>query len=62
MNIDFYSVYYNDIVLAQHMTLENALLFIKALFHEHYNETDIAYSIKKEQPGESGLASEVAYA
>lgn len=53
MNIDYYSVLYNDIVLAQHMTLENALLFVKALFQEYYNELDSAYTIRKEVVVES---------
>lgn len=49
MEIDYYSVYDNNfgILLADHMTLDIALIFIKALLHEYYNETDIAYTIKK---------------
>lgn len=48
MNCDYYSVLYNDIVLAKGMTLETALLLVKALFETYFNEYDIHYTIMKE--------------
>lgn len=49
MNLDYYSVWYGTVLLADHMSLGNALLFIEALFHKFWNESD-SYVIKKE-PG-----------
>ena len=46
MGCDYYSVWYGTVMLADHMTLDNALLFIKALFEKFWNE-DCAYIIKK---------------
>ena len=50
MGCDYYSVMYSNIPLAQHMTLENALIFIEALFQKFFEEDDISYSIKREPP------------
>ena len=47
MGCDYYSVWYGDVMLADHLSIENALIFIKALFEHYYNETDAAYIIKK---------------
>ena len=52
MGCDYYSVLYKDIVLAKHMTLDNAVLFVKALFLEYCAETDSAYTIRKEEAKE----------
>lgn len=48
MNCDYYSVLYKTIVLAEHMTIGNALLFVEALFNKYFNEPDVEYIIKKE--------------
>jgi hypothetical protein len=57
MNIDYYSVWYKDICsLAEHMSLENALLFVEALFHKYYNEST-EYTIRKEIPCEENCES-----
>ena len=50
MNIDFYSVFYNDIPLAQHMTLETAVILVEAMFQKYWREEDLHYTIKKEPP------------
>lgn len=49
MGCDTYSVLYGDVVLAAHMSLDNALLFIGALFTHFYNEENISYIIHKEE-------------
>lgn len=33
---------------ASNMTLEDALLFIKAVFEENYNETDLRFEIRRQ--------------
>ncbi len=45
----YYSVMEGDTVLAEHMTIEHALLFIKALFEQYYNERDCSYIIHLEE-------------
>lgn len=47
MCCDYYAVYYNDIVIAEKMTLDTALLLLKALMTEHWAEPDLYYTIKK---------------
>lgn len=49
MDIDYYSVWYKEVLLADHMSLGNALLFVEALFHKFWNESD-EYTIRKEIP------------
>ena len=51
MGCDYYSVWYGEVMLADHMTLVNALLFIKALFERFWNE-DAAYIVKKTRSGQ----------
>lgn len=46
---NYYSVLEGDIVLAEHMSLDHALLFIKALFEHYYNERDCSYIIHLEE-------------
>lgn len=48
MGYDYYSVYCGDAVLAVHMDLANALIFVKALFETYYNEPT-AYTIQREE-------------
>lgn len=58
---DLYQVYrrYGDNqfdLRASNMTLEDALLFIKAVFEESYNETDLRFEIRR-QPMEDSDAT-----
>ena len=53
MCCDYYAVYYNDIAIAEKMTIETALLLLKALFTEHWREPDLHYTLVK-MPNESG--------
>ena len=54
MGCDYYSVWYGEVLLAEHMSIGNACLFIEALFQKFYNEPDLMYTIKRETPVESG--------
>ena len=47
MNSDYYRILFHDIVLADHMTLETALILLEALFQKFYNEPTCAYTIEK---------------
>lgn len=59
MCCDYYAIYYNEIVIAEKMTLETALLLLKALMTEYWKETDIHYTLKKmSQPYESNCCVE----
>lgn len=59
MCCDYYAIYYNEIVIAEKMTLETALLLLKALMTEYWKETDIQYTLKKmPQPYESNCCVE----
>lgn len=49
MNCDYYSVLTSGgLVLAKGMTLENALLFVKALFEKFYCEADLCFMVARE--------------
>ena len=48
MNNDYYSVMIGDLVIAKGMSLGNALILVKALFQEWYEEKDLSISIVKE--------------
>ena len=53
MTCDYYRVLYGDIVIAEKMTLETALLLLKALFEKFWQEPSCQYTIEKmEQEGE----------
>ncbi len=47
MNCDYYRVLYNEIVIAEKMTIETALLLVKALFEKFWQESDCHYTIEK---------------
>lgn len=49
MNCDYYRVLYDGIVLAEKMTLETALILLKALFEHYYNEPLAHYTIEKQE-------------
>lgn len=49
MNTDYYEVWLHDIKIASHMLIEDAIIFIKALFNEYYNDKGLAILIKKEE-------------
>ena len=53
MNINYYRVKYRDIILAERMSLENALIFVKAMFYEHHMEPILYYTIEKMKYEES---------
>ena len=44
-----YSVMEGNTVIAEHMTIEHALLLVKALFEQYYNERDCSYIIHLEE-------------
>lgn len=47
MNCDYYRVMFHDIVIADHMALDTALILLKALFEKFWNES-CQYTIEKE--------------
>lgn len=53
MGCDTYSVWYKDMLLADKMSLENALIFVKALFEHFWQESD-SYIIRKNEVKENG--------
>lgn len=46
---DKYSVYDGDSLIAAKMSLADALLFIKAVFEDAYNDTTLNLTIKREE-------------
>lgn len=53
MMCDTYSVLWGGIVLAKGMSLDHAVLFVKALFSAFYNEPDLYYTIARESDTET---------
>jgi hypothetical protein len=49
MGCDYYSVKIDDTVIAKGMSLGNAVIFVKALFEEWYNEPSLSITIVKEE-------------
>lgn len=49
MNSDYYSVKIDDVVIAKEMSLGNAVILVKALFEEWYEEPSISITIVKEE-------------
>lgn len=47
METVYFRVLYKDVILAERMALETALIFVKALFQEWWNEPDAQYTIEK---------------
>lgn len=59
MCCDYYAVYYNEIVIAEKMTLETALLLLKALMTEHWREQELHYTlVKMPEPQEGNFCKE----
>lgn len=48
MTCDYYSVLYEDIVIARGMTIETAMTLVQALFQKFQNEVNVRYTIMKE--------------
>lgn len=36
-------------IIAKDLNLDNAMIFVKALFNEYFNEDDISYTIKRQK-------------
>lgn len=52
MGIDYYSVFYKDTLLAQHMLLDYAILFAKAVLNEFWQSNNMEVTIRREVPVE----------
>lgn len=48
MGCDTYSVMIDDIVVAKGMSIEHAVIFVKAVYNEYYNEKNMKVSLVKE--------------
>lgn len=48
MNTDYFEVWLHDTKIASHMSIEDAVIFVKALFYEYYNDKELAILIKRE--------------
>ena len=53
MECDLYKVATGSVEVARYMPLDTALLLVKALMMEYYNEPELEYVIKREKKGES---------
>ena len=59
MEIDYYTVFYKGTPLAQHMLLQYAIMFVKAVMQEYWQTNDMELTIKREvSTGESGMGDE----
>ena len=47
MNSNYYRVVYEDIVIAEKMSLETALILVNALFEKFYCELTLHYTIER---------------
>lgn len=47
MNSRFYRIKINNDVMADNMSLQIALVLVKAMYEEFYNEPDLAISIER---------------
>lgn len=47
MGIDKYFVMINNTLAAENMRIEEALLFVEALFNKYYNETEMSITLKR---------------
>lgn len=54
MGCDLYKVSTGSVDVARYMPLETALILVKALMMEYHAETDIEYTIKREERTERG--------
>ena len=49
MGCDLYKVTTGSVDVARHMPLDTALILVKALMVEYYNEPGLEYTIKRER-------------
>ena len=49
MGCDLYKVSTMSVDVARYMPLETALILVKALMVEYYNDTDLSYTIQRER-------------
>ena len=49
MGCDLYKVSTLNVDVARYMPLETALIFVKALMVEYYNDPELEYTIKREE-------------
>ena len=52
MGCDLYKVSSGNIDVARYMTLDAALILVKALMAEYYDDPELEYTIKREKKGE----------
>lgn len=52
MGCDLYKVSTGNVDVARYMPLDTAVLLVKALMVEYYNEPELEYAIKREKKGE----------
>lgn len=48
MGCDTYSIMIDNIVVAKGMSIEHAVLFVRAIYNEYYNEKNMKVSLVKE--------------
>jgi len=48
MGCDTYSVWVENICVARGMSIDYAVIFLKAIMQEYYNETTLAITIERE--------------
>ena len=53
MNCDLYKVTTGTVDVARYMSLDAALILVKALMVEYYDDPELEYTIKREKKGES---------
>lgn len=49
MGCDLYKVSTGNVDVARHMPLDTALILVKALMVEYYNDPELDYTIKRER-------------
>ncbi len=52
MSCDTYSVWVENICVGQGMSIDHAVIFLKALMQEFYNEPTLSIAIQREPPKE----------
>ena len=52
MGCDLYKVSTGNVDVARYMSLDAALLLVKALMIEYYNDPELEYAIKREKKGD----------
>ena len=52
MGCDLYKVSSGNIDVARYMPLDTALILVKALMVEYYDDPEVEYTIKREKKGE----------